>query len=366
MNFFKTVYLLCTDICTLVEIYERKSWSRAIWHSILYIVFLALVFCLLETCFGNSALNETLDNIEKETGGIYYTEKLLRLGTNAEESHLTFQIANTPCRMDFVSTPEQIQKQNISLWKSLLGVAMTPYGFLFWTCSDNSNFQIFTCMPPPFEGSAASPSVKSNLSFATHDEFKQAWLGLFPAGYPTDKKENIPTETVQAATENNTAVAESVAETSKAVPVGSPDNSPAPSVDKVQNPEKLTDAEQNFKRLPLSAWVKTSLFFCKFLMRLLTGFFALFILGLIVCGTAVLRFAALNKKISGFQAFCLALYAIFPPLLAASIMDTFFGFLFSYFSVAVIVCIPYSWLAFGRLIVFMNPETESNDDDDDE
>ncbi len=139
MNFFKTVFLLCTKISALTVLKDVSAW-RAWLHTALLLI---LCPVLLATVQLHSEKKETeliLEQIRNETGGFCFAEDgSAALGNGAAEVHLAFRMLGEHARLDYVSADIPFDPDS---WKENLGILVTPAHLFFWTRPVDARYSI--------------------------------------------------------------------------------------------------------------------------------------------------------------------------------------------------------------------------------
>lgn len=137
MNFFKTVYTLCTRTSALPDFLQTPVW-RALLHGLLLMLLCPLLIATVETCRAKSKCENTLQRLERTVGSLGFAGDDMCLGGSfAEKSH-RFDLFGLEMRLDYVGEKSKIDEIKPDLWTEKAGVLLTRDNAIIWVKTDSA------------------------------------------------------------------------------------------------------------------------------------------------------------------------------------------------------------------------------------
>ena len=349
MGFFRTVYTLCTRTSAFPEMLGTPVW-KAILHSILLLLICPLIIATVQTCREKKDCAGTLESLKQDSGGFGFRGNDMCFGGSFQERHYTFELFGSGMRLDYVTTPQEVQTLKPDHWKEHSGLLITKSRAIFWTKTPDFLFLFWEVpaeiMKSCFSTQGKDPELTSELVAIARNSESEPHTGA--QLLETAEQSLTPEEKPVQAPPEKSAVQEKSAE-----------------------PEK--SAEQPAFEMQDIEYIKTMLL-SLFWMYLFMQFFAEGILMFLLGGLcfAFMEFLYLRmmpNKLPFGKVYMLTLYAMFPALIVASLATLTGQTFLSFQTVFLIVFFIYQLFSFKALGLFLNPpdkRQQNNFPDDDD
>lgn len=315
MNFFRTTYTLCTKISALNYLTET-TLLRAVLHTILLMIICSFITASCTLYLESEKIDSAIEAVNAETGGFYvHGNSLVTKKDDISARHFVCELHALDFRLDYFGTKQSVDDVELNRWDEPLGMALTPSKVFFW----NGNGKKFTA-------TVLEPALLSLGSMETQ----------------TGKMLNRKAENVSfTADEFQTALKNAAS-------------------------AETTATQENTYPLELGMVLKTILWLTAGLFTANQIFLLALLAVLILPLIEMIRMRALPNKLPYKKLAALTLYATFPGFIAASIFEIFASHILSFQTVFFIVFIIYQMLAFGKLILYLNPQLQNNSRDNDD
>lgn len=322
MNFFRTSYTLCTKISALVFLTDIPLW-RSILHTFLLLIICSVATASCSLMLESGKIDMAAEKIDQETGGFFVHENRLFTGRDIPERHFLCNLHSIPVRVDYFATEDGVKNAELNSWNEPMGLALTPTKIFLWNGDGGKRFSAGVLDPGILQMHDMDPeTVKSMNTRAVNRMYE--------------------TEGFRAALKDAVLAGKSVQK------------------------EEMKEAERFACKpgllLKFMLWITVCFYTANQI------FFLAVLALLIMPAIEMLRFRVLPNKLPYPKLMSLTLYTTFPAFIAASIFESFANHVVSFQTVFFIVFIIYQMLAFGKLILHLNPlpkkDPRSNDDDD--
>ena len=139
MGFFRTVRTLCTRTGAFPEMLGTPVW-KALLHSVLLLLICPLIIATVQTCREKKDCTDTLERLEKVSGGFGFCGNEMCFGGSFQERHYTFELFGSGMRLDYVTTQQELQALKPDHWKEQSGLVVTKSKAIFWTRTPDFSF----------------------------------------------------------------------------------------------------------------------------------------------------------------------------------------------------------------------------------